>query len=578
MTLVHLAMTVTQGFSTSFTNVRFLVHYDPKAMLKFPGNPYGCEWGNMSWGHITSRDLLTWTRMPVQLKPDENYDREGVFTGCFGSLTDSKLLTIFYSSIRELPFHWSRLPYPRNAAGLAMATSDDGGRSWTKLSKNPILVGEPEGVNVTGFRDPYFADWPALDRVRGENALYGTVSGGIDGSGPTIFVYAIQPDDLTRWKYLGPLVDLPVRFQPSKKWSGNFGVNWECTNFMTLETVSTSRHFLIIGAEGDVEKANVEDHKLPPKVPPRTVRGQLWMSGELEMYEDGVRFLYKHGGILDHGSYYAANSFLDPLSGRRIVYGWIPEEDITLDQAREKGWNGALALPREVFLLSIPSATGSLHTQLSEIASVEIEEQPDGCSILHTLGIRPIVEVSRLRKTCLRNYTFQRTSLPKAISGQRYLISTLHCAWELEAIISITPKCETVGFHVRHAHDLSTRTTIVFSPTKETITVLRDASTPDPNINKSPEQGPFTLFKTRLAGREVLETLHMRVFSDGDTLEIFANDRFALATMVYSEDHARDSGITAFATGGKDCATFEGATVWDGLNGMQSLIVDLEES
>jgi beta-fructofuranosidase len=516
--------------------------------------------------------------MPIQLKPDEDYDRDGVFTGCFGPLTDSMQLTIFYSSIRKLPFHWSRPPYPRDAAGLAMATSEDGGQTWTKLPENPILVGEPEGVDVTGFRDPYFADWPALDRVRGEHALYGTVSGGIEGSGPTVFVYAIQPDDLTRWKYLGPLVDLPVGFQPSKNWSGNFGVNWECTNFMTLETGSTSRNFLIIGAEGSVEKDHVKGHKLPPTVPPRTVRGQLWMSGELERYEHGVRFTYKQGGILDHGSYYAANSFLDPTSGRRIVFGWIPEEDITIDHAREKGWNGALAIPREVFLLSIPSTTGSLHTPLSDISNIEIEEHADGTSILHTLGVRPIVEMSRLRETCLGNYAIQRTSLPTAISGQQHLASTLHCAWELEAIVSITPKCETVGFHVRHAHDLSTRTTIAFSPAKETITVFRDASTLDPNINVCPEQGPFTLFKNNIAGREELETLHLRVFSDGDILEIFANDRFALATMVYSEDHERNGGITAFATGGMGSATFEATTVWDGLNSMRSLIVDLEES
>ena len=159
---------------------------------------------------------------------DQEYDKEGVFTGCFLPLegTIERCLTVFYSSVCRLPFHWSTPPYPRGAAGLSMATSSDYGRTWIKSSENPILKGEPDGVQVTGFRDPYIALWPAMDELQGQESLYAIISGGVQGAGPTAFLYAVSLDNLTRWEYLGPLINLPEKFQQSKKWSGNYGNNW----------------------------------------------------------------------------------------------------------------------------------------------------------------------------------------------------------------------------------------------------------------------------------------------------------------------------------------------------------------
>jgi beta-fructofuranosidase len=68
-------------------------------------------------------------------------------------------------------------------------------------------------------------------------------------------------------------------------------------------------------------------------------------------------------------------------------------------------------------------------------------------------------------------------------------------------------------------------------------------------------------------GEPALEKLHIRIFSDGDILEIFANNRFALATMVYSDGCDPDlSGVTAFATGSVNSAVFETVMAWEGLD------------
>ncbi|RKU40985.1 hypothetical protein DL546_001686 [Coniochaeta pulveracea] len=306
-------------------------------------------------------------------------------------------------------------------------------------------------------------------------------------------------------------------------------------------------------------------------MPSRTVRAQLWLSGRLDKGEEGVEFQPQHGGYLDHGPYYAANSFLDPRSGRRIVHGWMPEEDLPLDAAVKKGWNGSLALPREIFLLRIPKVTGTLRSPLHQIYPFELKAEPDGSTTVLTLGVRLLRELVQLRDACRRVLEHQNpVALPGSHSTGHWTIAdTKSKAWELEATISVNPGCQEVGVHLRHNADLSIRTTVTFSTVTETITVDRQASNNDPTVTKCPDAGPFTLLTTQdvnAAGGSTREKLHLRIFSDGDILELFANDRFALATMVYSDSRGLDArGVTAFATGSENSAVFETLTIWDGL-------------
>jgi len=540
----------------------------------------------MTWGHFVSRDLVHWKQMTTTaLRPDKSFDQAGVFTGCMVPPNDhdkSENLTVCYSSIRKLPFHWTTPPYPRNAAGIAIAASKDGGKTWTKPAEHPVLEGEPEGVAVTGFRDPYISAWPPLDQLRSqeegkEGGLYALVSGGIQGSGPTTFLYAVSKSNLSDWEYLGPLVNLPERFCPSETWKANFGLNWECTNFMTLEEGADSRLFLIIGAEGDVERKHITQPKPPSQehLLVRTIRQQLWMSGDLVRDAGRIEMKYRYGGILDHGSYYAANSFLDSRSGKRVVHGWIPEEDCTAEFASAKGWNGYLALPREVFLLSIPAVLTTLYTSIPDLPWVEASDNGNGLWNVLTLGVKPFEGLEKLRDQCTHCISLKDVAVLPG-TEQKPLVNITTEVWELEAMISVPRSSCSMALELKQKDDPSSCVTVTFSPDNETIVVERQHSgLLKGSFNNCPEQGPFTLFVTQdpMTLIEEVEDLRLRLISDGDVLEIFANDRFALATTVYREWGSGSSvDLVPSAASPGESFVIKTLRVWDGLNGLASVI------
>src|SRR2546423_10932752 len=55
-----------------------LVYFHGEYHLFFQFNPFGDEWGHMSWGHAVSTDLLHWRELPVALAEKNG---EMVFTG-----------------------------------------------------------------------------------------------------------------------------------------------------------------------------------------------------------------------------------------------------------------------------------------------------------------------------------------------------------------------------------------------------------------------------------------------------------------------------------------------------------------
>jgi fructan beta-fructosidase len=122
-----------------------LVYYMGEYHLFYQHNPDGNSWGNMSWGHAVSTDLVHWKELPLAIPHDEN---EMVFSGSavidyenttgFGSRANPAMVAVYTSARKNGPGQDQSLAY-----------SLDRGRTWTKYDGNPVL-----DIDNNEFRDP----------------------------------------------------------------------------------------------------------------------------------------------------------------------------------------------------------------------------------------------------------------------------------------------------------------------------------------------------------------------------------------------------------------------------------------
>lgn len=267
-------------------------------------NPFGDEWGYMHWGHTRSRDLVHWEHLPIALAPSYEQGEEHVFSGCAWHDGDGTPL-LFYTSVKS----GGKEHRPPNEQWAARPLDDDL-IAWEKHPANPILALETHGGPAFGreWRDPFIFE---------EAGRTFMVVGGDFDNVTEVALYEATDKSLLRWNYCGPLVQTTkdkLRF-------------YECPNFF-----KAGNKWMLITS------------------PYKTLE---YMVGDFDV--ETLKFTVEHEGILDPGAsdvanFYASNILYD--SGRLgatqsetkqkrcILLGWLR------GFAKERGWNGALALPR----------------------------------------------------------------------------------------------------------------------------------------------------------------------------------------------------------------------------------------
>lgn len=187
------------------------IFFNGKYHMFFQHNPYGDMWGNMSWGHAVSSDMVTWKHLPIALAPNPGeYDKDGVFSGC--CVIDNGVPTIVYTGV--------------NPEVQCIARSNDGMKTWVKYSGNPVIPVRPRD-DLEGFRDPFV--WADPDGF-----WYAVIGSGIKNEGGTALLY--RSKNLESWEFLNPLCI-------------SFGKNWECPNFFPLG----GKHVLVVSPHSDVQ-------------------------------------------------------------------------------------------------------------------------------------------------------------------------------------------------------------------------------------------------------------------------------------------------------------------------------------
>jgi sucrose-6-phosphate hydrolase SacC (GH32 family) len=131
-----------------------LIKIGPTWHLFFQHNPTGNFWGNLSWGHATSTDLVSWDHKPVAIS---SADGVQAFTGT--SYCDSENLSGLGTSSNPpyLAFYTGYVP-SSGVQDQRLAYSLDQGATWTKYQGNPIISQSQEAPHdVTKgleIRDP----------------------------------------------------------------------------------------------------------------------------------------------------------------------------------------------------------------------------------------------------------------------------------------------------------------------------------------------------------------------------------------------------------------------------------------
>jgi sucrose-6-phosphate hydrolase SacC (GH32 family) len=127
-----------------------LVFYKGEYHLFFQHNPFDVKWGNMTWGHALSTDMVHWTQVENALEPDKlgtMYSGSAVVdwqnTAGFQK-GEEKTIVLIYTAAGGTSPESQGQPHTQ-----CIAYSTDRGRTFTKYAGNPVV---PHIVG--GNRDP----------------------------------------------------------------------------------------------------------------------------------------------------------------------------------------------------------------------------------------------------------------------------------------------------------------------------------------------------------------------------------------------------------------------------------------
>lgn len=111
-----------------------MFYKDGEYHLYYQWNPYGSMWGNMNWGHSSSKDLISWQHHPVAIQPN------GLGTVFSGSSVVDKDNTAGFGKGAVIAIYTSA-----GASQMqSLAYSLDNGMTFHVYENNPIIAADKE--------------------------------------------------------------------------------------------------------------------------------------------------------------------------------------------------------------------------------------------------------------------------------------------------------------------------------------------------------------------------------------------------------------------------------------------------
>ena len=282
--------------------------------MSYQHNPYSIAWGNMSWGHSTSKDLLHWDHHGDILRPDE---LGAIFSGSAVIDHDN---TAGFGKDAVVAIYTS----DRQGERQSIAYSTDGGYTYTKYEGNPVI---PDNPNSRNFRDPkvYWigGQWVMVLSVNQVVEFYGS-------------------PDLKHWTLLS-----------------NFGEGigshlsvWECPDLRKFTYEGKEKWVLFVTIGRDPNGAN----------------NTQYFIGDF----DGKKFTadpLPYPLWVDQGvNQYAGVTFAEAPDNRTVFIAWLTSSTFPGSEVpATKNFTGGMTLPHDLFLKN-----NGKHTVLASVPSPEV--------------------------------------------------------------------------------------------------------------------------------------------------------------------------------------------------------------
>ena len=294
-----------------------MFYKDGEWHLCYQWNPYGSQWENMTWGHSVSKDLIHWDHLPTAIEPD------AVGTIFSGSCVVDKNNSAGYGKDAIIAFYTSAA----ESQTQSMAYSTDGGRTFKKYEKNPVVTS-----GVPDFRDPHLfwhegtRKWIMPLAVGQEMQFYSSAN-------------------LKDWRYESSF----------GKEYGNHGGVWECPDLFPLTVRGTGQTKWVL-------LCNIN--------PGGSFGGSAtqYFVGQFDGHKFTCESMPKVTKWMDYGKdHYATVTFDNAPDNRRVAIVWMSNWQYA-GAVPTKQFRSANALPRDLGLF-----TDGTETYCSVLPSKEVD-------------------------------------------------------------------------------------------------------------------------------------------------------------------------------------------------------------
>ncbi|WP_445487435.1 GH32 C-terminal domain-containing protein [Niallia sp. 03133] len=293
-------------------------YFNGKYHLFFQKNASGPYFSNLHWGHWTSDDLVFWENQKTALFPQKgDLTPSGVWSGS-ATIGPNKIPCLFYTfaNFDKECNQGVAIARPKNIEDPHLV-------DWEMSTHAAITQTDKQGI-PSQFRDPFV--W----KDEQEEEWYLIIGGGIEGKGPTAWIYS--SDDCVNWTFRGEFFTVDNKNYPL------LGTNWELPVFLPVSDGKGNTKYIFIF----MSYFNVE---------PKGQVDTYYFLGDFD--KNNFKFIphSQEPQLIDYGrfKFSGPSGFVDPLTNKSIVFS-ILQGNRNEQEEHDAGWAHNAGLPIELYL------------------------------------------------------------------------------------------------------------------------------------------------------------------------------------------------------------------------------------